>query len=192
AGAGYRGEIPWVLLVGEAAAGKSELLARSGLDLPMGPPEEGQVCAWWFFDRGVVLDVAPDFVLDATGRGADELRWRQLLLLLERHRPERPVDSVVLALPAADLARPGERMSDRLGRAERKAAILSAKLRATQIRLGLRVPVYLLVTGCERLRGFAAFFAELPERLRDEMFGWSSPYGVDTAYRSEQVDEAFS
>jgi len=191
-GAGYRGEIPWVLLVGEEAAGKSELLAHSGLDLPMGPPEEGQGCSWWFFDRGVVLDVAPDFVLDATGRGSDELRWRQLLQLLDRHRAERPIDSIVLALPAADLAQPGERTSDVLARAERKATILAAKLRETQTRLGLRVPVYLLVTGCERLPGFGAFFAELPERLRDEMFGWSSPYGVDTAYRTEWVDEAFS
>jgi len=191
-GAGYRSEIPWVLLVGEEAAGKSALLAHSGLDLPMGPPEEGQGCAWWFFDRGVVLDVAPDFVLDASGRGSDELRWRQLLLLLERNRAERPIDSIVLALPAQDLALPGERTSDRLARAERKAAILAAKLRETQTRLGLRVPVYLLVTGCERLPGFGAFFAELPERLRDEMFGWSSPYGVDIAYRGEWVDEAFS
>ncbi|HTQ78398.1 MAG TPA: type VI secretion protein IcmF/TssM N-terminal domain-containing protein, partial [Thermoanaerobaculia bacterium] len=190
-GAGYRAEIPWILLVGEEASGKSRLLAQAGLDLPMGPPEEGQACSWWFFDRGVVLDIAPEFVLDAAGRGSDELRWRQLLRLLQKHRPERPVDGILLALPCTDLARPGERPTERLARAERKATLLAAKLRETQTRLGLRLPVYILITGCEHLRGFGNFFAELPERLRDEMFGWSSPYGIDTAYRGDWVDEAF-
>jgi type VI secretion system protein ImpL len=189
-GAGYRAQIPWFLLLGEEAAQKHQLLAGANLDLPLGVPEAGQGCAWWLFDRGVVLDIASDYVLDGSGRGSDEARFQQLLRLLKRHRPERPIDGIVLALSGPDLARPGERPAERTARAERKATILAGKLRQAQTRLGLRLPVYLLVTGCERLPGFHDFFAELPERLKDEMFGWSSPYGVETAYKSEWVDEA--
>jgi type VI secretion system protein ImpL len=189
-GVGYRAQIPWFLLVGEEAAGKRALLAGSGLDLPFGAPEAGQGCAWWLFDRGVVLDIAPEYVLDATGRGSDDARWQLLLRLLQRHRPERPIDGIVLALSGPDLARPGERPAERTARAERKATILAAKLRLAQTRLGMRLPIYLLVSGCEKLPGFHAFFDELPDRLKDEMFGWSSPYGVETAYRSDWVDEA--
>ena len=189
-GAGYRAQIPWFLLLGEEAAQKHQLLAGANLDLPLGAPEAGQGCAWWLFDRGVVLDIAPDYVLDGSGRGSDDGRFQQLLRLLKRHRPERPIDGIVLALSGPDLARPGERPAERTARAERKATILAGKLRQAQTRLGLRLPVYLLITGCERLPGFHDFFAELPERLKDEMFGWSSPYGVETAYKSEWVDEA--
>ncbi len=189
-GAGYRAQIPWFLLLGEEATQKHALLAGADLDLPLGVPEAGQGCAWWLFDRGVVLDIAPDYALDASGRSSDGARFQQLLRLLKRHRPERPIDGIVLALPGPDLARPGERPAERTARAERKATILAAKLRQAQTRLGLRLPIYLLITGCEKLPGFNDFFAELPERFKDEMFGWSSPYGVETAYKSEWVDEA--
>jgi type VI secretion system protein ImpL len=191
-GAGYRSQIPWFLFLGEEATEKHALLENAGMDLPRGVPEPGQGCAWWLFDRGVLLDIAPSFVLDATGRSSDEARFQQLLRLLKRHRAERPIDGIVLVLPGLGLARPGERASERTARAERKATILAGKIREAQTRLGLRLPIYLLVTGGETLPGFTEFFAELPERFRDEIFGWSSPYGVETVYRSEWVDEAFA
>src|ERR1044071_5103570 len=68
-GALYR--IPWYLMVGEAQSGKTTALAGAGLDLLMDEPdEEGtgikQGINWFFFDQGIVLDVAGDFVLRAS------------------------------------------------------------------------------------------------------------------------------
>lgn len=190
-GSAYRYRMPWFLLLGETATGKSDLLARSGLNLPLGPPEEGAPeegpgCSWWFCDQGIVLDVAGDLVLSANGGGSDEKSWRLLLRLLQKHRPERPIDGVVLAVPAADLL---GRQADPL--VAQKATALYTKLRRAQKQLGMTFPVYVLVTGCERIPGFNSLFMEIPESLHGEIFGWSNPYTLETAYRADWVDEAF-
>src|SRR5205085_6179141 len=59
----YRYRLPWFLMVGESGSGKSTALGESGLGLPLGRPAEQaygvkQGLSWFFFDRGVVLDVA--------------------------------------------------------------------------------------------------------------------------------------
>lgn len=185
-----RYRLPWSLLVAERSVRSGELLGRSGLDLPLGEPEsvaEGGGLAWWFLDRGVVLQVEADADPDEGGKGADERVWRLLLRLLARHRPERPLDSVILAVPVAGLA------GDEGLRAEAasRAAALGERLRRAQRRLGMTFPVYVLVTGCERLPGFAGFFQEVPEALHGGLFGWSNPYSLETDWRADWVDEAF-
>ena len=60
-----------------------------------------------------------------------------------------------------------------------------------QRRLGIRFPVHVLVTRCDRVPGFAATCRELPEAARDELFGWSSPYPTEAAFAPAWVDEAY-
>ncbi len=72
--------LPWVLLLGETATGKSRLLSRSRIDLPMGitdepVPEEGSGCSWWFLNDGVVLDTAGSLLMRPDG-GGDDGGWR--------------------------------------------------------------------------------------------------------------------
>ncbi len=186
--------VPWLLLCGERASGKSRLLLDGGLDLPLGVPEDADWhgCAWWFLDGGCVIESDADHLLRADGRGSDEAGWERLLGLLERHRPERPLDGLVLVVPCADLVGPPETEEDRRTVAERKASVVAMRLREAQRRLRLRFPVYVVVSGCERVPGFAAMFGALPPRRRDEIFGWSSPYAVDTAYQTGWVDEAYA
>jgi type VI secretion system protein ImpL len=186
----YRYRLPWVLLVGETASGKSDLLGKSGLDLPLGPPadatpEEGAGCSWWLLERGVVLDVAGDFVLGPDGRGSSRRGWNLLLRALRAARPERPLDAFVLAVPCAGL------LSADATALAHKAALLSQKLRDAQRQLGMVIPVYVMVTGCERVPGFVSLFREVPERAYGEIFGWSSPYAPDTPFRPDWVDEGF-
>ncbi|MDP9122071.1 MAG: type VI secretion system protein, partial [Acidobacteriota bacterium] len=197
-GRDWRYALPWVLLLGETDGAKSRLLGGAGLNLPLGEPadptpEEGQGCNFWFLDRGIVLDVSGDLLLRADGRSSDERSWRQLLALLQRYRPGRPLDGVVLALPARDLLAP-EPLPDRPpggALADEKAAVLHGKLRQAQQQLGLSFPVYILLTGCEMLTGFASFARELPEALRGGMLGWSSPYALSTLYQADWTGEAF-
>jgi type VI secretion system protein ImpL len=186
----YRYRLPWVLLVGETASGKSGLLAKSGLDLPLGPPadatpEEGAGCSWWLLERGVVLDVAGDFVLAPDGRGSSRRGFNLLLRALRAARPERPLDAFVLAVPCAGL------LGADATALTHKAALLSQKLRDAQRQLGMVIPVYVMVTGCERVPGFVSLFREVPERAYGEIFGWSSPYAPDTPFRPDWVDEGF-
>jgi type VI secretion system protein ImpL len=187
-----RYRLPWYLLLD-----KSRLFPESGLNFPLGPPaepspERGEGCAFWFFDRGVVIDVSSEYVLSADGRTHNERGWRHFLSLLREHRLERPLDGVVVAIPCAELVGPPEGEGQRLTAASEKGEALFRKLRQAQETLRMSFPVYVLVTGCDEVAGFESYVAEIPEHLRGDLFGWSSPYAPETAYRPEWLDEAFS
>lgn len=195
-GRDFRYRLPWFLLVGEAQSGKTTLLAEGGMNLPLGSPGDEvhgvkQGVNWFFFDRGVVLDVAGEMVLRADGEATQGRRWAAVARLLQRHRPERPVDGVVLTIPCTDLLSARGLAPDRRARIEQKAVSLYRKLWEAQKHLGMSFPVYVVVTKCDQVPGFQSLCRALPARLRDEMFGWSSPYTLETAYRPEWVGEAF-
>ncbi|HKI00426.1 MAG TPA: type VI secretion protein IcmF/TssM N-terminal domain-containing protein [Thermoanaerobaculia bacterium] len=192
-----RYRLPWFVLLGEAGSERSRLFPESGLNLPLGAPEapvpeEGDGVSFWFFDRGVVVDVSSDLVLRRDGKSSNERGWRHFLSQLRELRPERPLDGVVLAIPAAELTGPPEEEGQRLSAAAEKGAALFRKLRQAQDSLGMLFPVYVVVTGCESIPGFASFVGEIPRHLRGDLLGWSSPYSPESAYRTEWVDEAFT
>ena len=195
-GRGYRYQIPWVLMMGEAGSGKTRTLAEGGLKMPLGGPVGGRTgerheVKFWFFEKGIVLDVAGDLVLRSDGHSSDEKLWALLLRLLQKYRPERPIDSIVLAIPAGDLLASGDSGAFDSDTIARKADLLGKKLRQAQKILGIRFSVYILVTQCDRIEGFQNYCRSLPEHRSHDMFGWSSPYTVDTGYASEWLGRAF-
>ena len=197
-------QVPWFLLLGEAGAGKTALLhavgaaADDGQDGGAAGTAAGlhgvdasithQGLGWRFFDRGVVLDVPGDLLVRPDARAAHERGWRGLLRLLNRYRPRRPLDGVVLVLPAHDFA-----TASALDHATliRKATRIGAKLGQLQRESGVCFPVYVVISKCDQIAGFQSFCQVLPPGRLREIFGWSSPYRSDTAFESAWVDEAF-
>jgi len=55
----------------------------------------------------------------------------------------------------------------------------------------MRLPVYIVVTKCDEITGFTSFCRQLPQKLHTQMFGWSNPSTVETAYKPEFVTQAF-
>jgi type VI secretion system protein ImpL len=66
-----------------------------------------------------------------------------------------------------------------------------ARLREAQRVLGLKFPVYVLVTRCDAVAGWKSLAATLPARVREQIFGWSSPYSADAAFSPSWLDEAY-
>lgn len=204
-----RAGVPWVLLLGREGSRRPDLLAGADLPTAFAPPEgvgsePTHRLDWWFFYPGAVIDLGGGYVQTPGGRGADRRGWRRFLRLLQRHRPERPLDGVVVTIPLEDLLR-FETGGDEPGvmSLEDQAADLQAHLGEIQDVLGMRVPVTVMVTGCERLRGFGGFTRALAERGEPDdpsrldrplpqMLGWSNPHDPQALYRSEWVDRAFA
>ncbi|MEA2343233.1 MAG: type secretion system protein ImpL [Thermoanaerobaculia bacterium] len=181
-----RYQVPLYLLVGAPQSRDANLLSSAGLDLPWGDASEsgmniGMGRGFWFFNKGLVLDLA----------GSDDKEWDSAIRHLRELRPRRPADGVIVAFPCAELL---EASTNEIKRAELAAgaARLFRKLWETQQQLGFRLPVYAIVTGSERLTGFGSLCSSLPESARREMLGWSSPNSVDAAYRGVWVEEAFA
>lgn len=188
-------ELPLVLLLGAAGSRDSNLLATTGLDLPFGTAADAETSlaygrGFWLYDRGVVLDVAGDMVLRADGTSADDGHWFSVLRRLQKLRPKRPVDGVIVTVSCESLLNAVKNelartdLAMRMGKVHRRVAEVQQKL-------GFRVPAYIVVTGCEALTGFSALCAGLPPQARRQMLGWSSTYTSDATYSPEWVDEAF-
>jgi type VI secretion system protein ImpL len=151
-------------------------------------PAATQGISWQFFDRGIVVDIKAAY-LGSPDEDGDEKPWDEFLSLCRNYRPQRPFDSVVITVPASMLL--AENTDARL-ELERHAKLAHRRLWLAQNRFAMRFAVYVVVTGCEALTGFAAFARALPEPLRASMLGWSSPYDLSVTYQSDWVDTAMS
>jgi len=182
-----RYEIPWCLMVGRPGSGKSTLAANVELHLPFGAPApqevQGTGCGFWLYDRGLLVDLPglPE---------KDNADWQQLLKEVKRLRPLRPVDSLLLTLPAHPWIGPNA-LDEVAARAE--GAALLEHLRRIQNRLGVGCPIYIALTGCDLIPGFQGFCRALPPSLRMDLLGWSNPHPPSVPYHPgwlKQLSEA--
>ncbi|KAK49083.1 type VI secretion protein [Caballeronia jiangsuensis] len=167
-------QLPWYMFIGAPGTGKSTALAHSGLRFPLreklGEDAIGGVggtrhCDWWFTDDAVLVDTAGRFTTQDSDAQADESAWTGFLQLLRKYRPRRPLNGVIVTLSAADLVRDDD--------AARDAHIRTIRSRLTELseRLGVRFPVYVVVTKCDLLAGFTEFFDDLGEAERNQVWG---------------------
>jgi type VI secretion system protein ImpL len=185
-GRDYRYQIPWYLVLGDRASGKSALMRSIGINLAASETGSGSPLKWRFLDSGILIGVSGRYHR-ANGREGHD--WNHLLSLLQNNRPRRPLDGIVLTVAASDLIGPAALDENLLSA---RAARFGEMLTQAQRTLGFVFPVYVVVTKCDEIEGFSAFCRELPSRSRDDIFGWSSPYQLDAAFAPEWVDEAFN
>ena len=196
AGTASRYQIPWYVLLGEPLSGKTALLANSGLNLPFGPPASqrkgtSEQLDWWFFDQGVVLDVNGECMTSSNGGARGREVWEEILSSLVKHRPQRPIDGVVVTIPASCLYGHALDHPGQVQVLKDQADGLYERLCQAQRILGLNLPVYILVTKCDVIPGFDAFCEHLPVARKSEIFGWSNPYSLDVAYAPAWIPGAF-
>ncbi|HVW51829.1 MAG TPA: type VI secretion system protein [Trinickia sp.] len=187
---GERYNVPWVIVLNEGDDPRPLPIAQAGvasvLSSEAANPAAIQGISWNFFDRGVVIDIKAAY-LGSPDESSDEKPWDEFLSLCRNYRPQRPFDSVVVTVPASMLLadHPDTRLE-----LERHAKLAHRRLWLAQNRFAMRFAVYVVVTGCEDLEGFAGFARALPEPLRASMLGWSSPFDLSTTYQSSWVDAA--
>ncbi|RBF39655.1 type VI secretion system membrane subunit TssM, partial [Xanthomonas oryzae pv. oryzae] len=169
--------LPWYLLIGAPGSGKSTLLQSSGLEFPLKAHGthaalEGvggtRNCDWWFADQAVFLDSAGRYTTQDSDAIADAGAWHGFLDLLRRHR-RQPLNGVIVTVSVAELLElDGDAGLSHARAVRHRLNELVEKLRA-------RVPVYLIVTKCDLVSGFAEFFADLEAAGRAQVWGVSFP-----------------
>lgn len=185
--------LPWYMVIGCEGAGKSTFLDGAQLELPIGDPvneitSDLSPVNWKFFDNAVIADVRGDLLLGKEGVNSDDGQWSYLLNLFKFYRPKRPIDGIILAIPADEVAGEGQLSKDDLSA---RGRAIYAKLWKLQNTLGMRVPVYVVVTKSDKIPGFSSLVAQLPENKRQEMLGWSSPYDIHMAFTEEWIETIF-
>ncbi|MBX2807776.1 MAG: hypothetical protein KTR20_04010 [Cellvibrionaceae bacterium] len=132
-------------------------------------------CGWHFFDNGLIIDVEND------------AHFSTALQTLNDYRPERPLDGILLTVSAEQLLN-----ADSTIALHNYGQTLYEKMWQLQKVTGFILPVYLIVSNCEQLEGFEAFWSAWDEKPSDTMFGWSNPARIDTAFSISWVKDAFA
>lgn len=168
-------QLPWYLFIGEPGSGKTTALLHSGLRFPLsaagGPASElrgvggTRNCDWFFTEEAVLIDTAGRYVAQDSNAEVDRTAWHTFLSLLKKYRPRQPVNGVIATLSIQDLlgSGPDERAT--------LASRIRARLEELQQALGLRCPVYLMVTKCDLIQGFSEFFVNLDAEQRAQVWG---------------------
>lgn len=181
--------LPWFLLIGEAGSGKSSLVhsARVPRLLPLEETPIGKDATLHAFEGGIVIDARGALIMTAEGRAGDRDRWRGLTRRLQIHRPQRGLDGVILTIPVTDLTGAGALGPDSL---LAKGDILQERLLDLMRQTGLRLPVHIVITQCDRLPGFNDFWQMPPAGGPDTMLGWSQPHVSDLPFEPADIDKA--
>lgn len=181
-----RYNLSWTMLLNESAGAPLPLPAsglQSALSEEAGMRAAAQGLDWQFFDHGVVIQLRSAYLGGADVDGV----WDDLIGHCRKYRPQRPLDCVVLAIPAARLLDPGP---DGQLQLLARAKSLHRRLWLAQNRLALRFPVHIVVSECESIPGFASFAAALPDATQRSILGWASPHELAAPYRTQWIDSA--
>ncbi|MFJ4153308.1 type VI secretion system membrane subunit TssM [Pseudomonas sp. NPDC089752] len=167
--------LPWYLIMGAPGSGKTTAIAHSGLQFPLSETPgataidgsgDTRPCRWWFSNEAVFLDTAGRYTCQE--HPTDSTAWNALLDLLRNHRRRSPLNGVIVTLSVNDLLQPSDAQT-----LQSKAI----RLRIDELykRLGVVLPVYVMVTKCDLLPGFAEFFEHLGRDQRSQVWGMTFP-----------------
>ena len=178
-GGQYLYELPWYVFVGAPGSGKTTALMNAGLQFLLGETKGGKGsvqgvggtrnCEWWFTQDAVLIDTAGRYTTQESDKDVDASAWDNFLALLKRTRPRQPINGVLLTVNIQDLLQQGT--------AERQqhAAKLRERLAELHSKLGVRAPVYVLVTKADLIGGFNESFEALDKEGRDQVWGFTFP-----------------
>jgi type VI secretion system protein ImpL len=163
-------DLPWYLLIGPTASGKTSLLERSGVEFAFDGVERKPLldmtgtrdCDWYCSDQAVLIDTAGRY-LTQTDKQVDGSAWSVLLDLLRRDRRGRPLNGVLVAVPAEVLLQGCEEdVIDLAGQIRSRVQEIQRQLRAN-------VPIYLVLSKADTIPGFNEFFDSLTREEADQV-----------------------
>jgi type VI secretion system protein ImpL len=184
-------ELPWYMLIGNPAAGKSTAITNSGLQFPFA---DGKIvqgvggtrnCDWFFTTDGILLDTAGRYsVLDE-----HRAEWFGFLDLLKKYRRRAPINGILIAVSVAELRGDAPDIGIKLARSLRK------RVQDLIERLEVFAPVYVVFTKADLIAGFGEFFAQAERTERECVWGATMPYKHQlggqqlTAFFDQSFDE---
>ncbi|HEU4852686.1 MAG TPA: type VI secretion protein IcmF/TssM N-terminal domain-containing protein, partial [Telluria sp.] len=172
-------ELPWYMILGNPAAGKSSAITHSGLTFPLAGTRAlhgvggTRNCDWFFTTEGIVLDTAGRYSVE----DSDRAEWLAFLGLLRRYRPRAPVNGIIIAASLAELVAGPPQKNLELARN------LRTRVQELTEHLGVYAPVYVVFTKADLVAGFCDFFHGAQGAERDR------PWGATIRYNRRRANQ---
>ncbi|MBS0453281.1 MAG: hypothetical protein JSS14_18470 [Proteobacteria bacterium] len=166
---------PWMLFLGDSQSRVPELLAAAGTSATTYGDGAQSFWRWWPMPRMVAIETDPRLVepghADTPAGRELSCAWYQALLVLAERRGAQPLDAVALCVDAQCLMAGPQAAADLALRLRRRADEASQHLR-------LRLSTQILVTGLDRLPGYATVCRALPPEVLAQAVGFRVPAGT--------------
>jgi hypothetical protein len=180
---------PWFMLLGEPGSGKSTLLRESELELipsaeeeKADPDDKSLPARLWLGGKAAICDVSGGVFFDRW-LGGSSAEWTHIVRQICRRHYRKPLDGVVLAIPADAL------LADSGDLTRKKATLMANELAQLLDTSGMRLPCYVVVTKLDMVDGFREYTLGLSGELRHQMLGYESESAV---YRPEDFKRFWS
>lgn len=172
-------EQPWFVLLGEPFSGKSLLLRNSELEMISSAEEEAvgdeekkeMALRFWLGAKAVVCDINGRVFFDRWLNGSSA-EWNYICKLLRRKRFKRPLDGIIVTIPADALLADDEVLS------QKKAVLMTTEIGQLLHTVGMNLPCYVIVTKTDMIDGFDEYVMGINEDLRSQIFGWVNEDGI--------------
>ncbi|MGE7989494.1 type VI secretion protein IcmF/TssM N-terminal domain-containing protein [Pseudomonas sp. NPDC089554] len=158
-------DLPWYLVLGMSAAGKTSLLTHSGLSASIATGNDTdsgtQHCDWYFSPDAVMIDTAGRYLRD--DQSASE--FSAFLRMLRKQRGKAAINGLVLVVSLPELLAANSDERNAL------AAQLAARVAEYAECLDANPPVYLMLSKTDQLPGFDQAFDGLDLHQRQQPLG---------------------
>jgi len=181
-------ELPWYMVIGNPAAGKSSAIYNSGLKFPFEETHQKMIsaglsgtrnCDWFFSTEGVLLDTAGRYSVYAE----DHSEWLGFLNILKKNRSKAPVNGLIVIVSIAELIGQSPENSLKL------AKNLRARIQDLTERLEVVVPVYLVFSKMDLIAGFTEFFDCYETQEYNQAWGATLPYEQNSSQNAVELFE---
>ncbi len=162
--------LPWYMVFGESDSGKTTAVASSRLTTiltdvgPVPGVSATKNCDWWFFEEAIILDTAGRYAIPLD-ESRDKEEWERFLTLLVKYRKKEPLNGLIVTVPADRLLGGDEDGLAEYGRSLRRR--INELMRV----LGVRFPVYVLITKMDLVFGLKGLTEVLPEYTHSQAMG---------------------
>ena len=166
--------LPWYLVIGESACGKTTAIKSAGLSSPFAEATKvsglsgTRNCDWWFFEQAIIIDTAGRYAIPVD-ESRDKDEWRDFLSLLAKYRKKEPLNGLIVSVAADKLL--GGSAED----LESEGLQIRNRIDELMLSIGSKFPVYVVVTKCDLIKGMTQFSDKLPESVIKQAMGMVTP-----------------
>ena len=174
----WRYKLPCFMMLGNEHSGKSTLL--NSLNLEHLTSDGSEINTMWkLFKKGAIFEMP-----QTEYKEDDRKFWSFIAELFAFIRPRRPLDGLIITVPADVLISHSA--------IEKYATEMFSKIFQFQHDINFRLPIYLIITKSDLIQGFTEFTYLLHESSKQQIFGWSCPYALNSAFTTTWIDDLFS
>lgn len=162
--------LPWYLVMGESGSGKTTAIKSARLSSPFVEVKRTsgisgtRNCDWWFFEQAILLDTAGRYAIPVD-EGRDKEEWQRFLNLLVKYRKKEPIHGLIITVAADKLLETSKEALEEDGRKIRHRIDELMRI------MGVKFPVYVLVSKCDLIQGMTRFCDRLPEKSMEQPMG---------------------